>query len=72
MTLSAQMLKMRRAHKSHAAVVCAKLKVMSKLIVIDLYQIYEARFVISRNLEGTKQSSLTNEILLCSTVNIMG
>jgi hypothetical protein len=37
MTLSAQKLKMRCAHKSDAAAVCAKLKAMSKFIAIDLY-----------------------------------
>jgi hypothetical protein len=37
MTLSAQKLKMRRAHKSDAAAVYAKLKAMSKLIAIYLY-----------------------------------
>jgi hypothetical protein len=36
-TLCAQKLKIRCAHKSDAAAVCAKLKVMSKLIAIYLY-----------------------------------
>jgi hypothetical protein len=37
MTLSAQKMKMRYTHKSNAAVVCAKLKAVSKLIAIYLY-----------------------------------
>jgi hypothetical protein len=36
MTLCAQKFKMRCARKSDAAVVCAKMKAMSKLIATDL------------------------------------
>jgi hypothetical protein len=38
MTLCAKKLKMRCAHKLHAAAVCAKLKAMYKLTAIYLYQ----------------------------------
>jgi hypothetical protein len=59
MTLSAQQLKMRCAHKLHAAAVRAKLKAMSKLAAIYLHQTDDCMYSWERRGRTVNQTGIT-------------
>jgi hypothetical protein len=70
MTLRAQKLQMRCAHKSHAAAACAKPKAMFKLIAIDLYLpvTNDPVWLVVRR-QTTKKETEFNSLLLVYCIN---